>query len=166
MVTCPPQQGDVSQLDDEVWALFSNFSNGHAGSSRFFPSSKSSTSSSSLSSSSSSFSSSSRWSLRNPSPPSRSGTSSSLKPTRPQAYSPLHSLHLQVHVVRDCKTCFGFLMIFLTCGVSLWVLGPAVDATEQELSEPDFSWRLWRQQHGRPLHVTGLVLDCKALKVN
>ncbi|XP_077945716.1 basement membrane-specific heparan sulfate proteoglycan core protein isoform X7 [Gasterosteus aculeatus] len=93
------QQGDVSQLDDEVWALFSNFSNGHAGSSRFFPSSKSSTSSSSLSSSSSSFSSSSRWSLRNPSPPSRSGTSSSLKPTRPQAYSPLHSLHLQHNLV-------------------------------------------------------------------
>ncbi|KAL6119478.1 hspg2 [Pungitius sinensis] len=95
------QQGDISQLDDEVWALFSNFSNGHAGSSQFFPSSKSSTSSSSpssripTSSSSSSSSSSSRWSLRNPSPPSRSGMSSSLKPTRPQAYSPVHSLHLQ-----------------------------------------------------------------------
>ncbi|KAM8864758.1 basement membrane-specific heparan sulfate proteoglycan core protein isoform 7-T7 [Spinachia spinachia] len=102
------QQGDVSQLDDEVWALFSNFSNGHAGSSQFFPSSKSSTSSSSSfssssSSSSSSFSSSSRiptssssrWTLRNPSPPSRSGMSSSLKPTRPQLYTPVHSLHLQ-----------------------------------------------------------------------
>ncbi|KAM8864761.1 basement membrane-specific heparan sulfate proteoglycan core protein isoform 10-T10 [Spinachia spinachia] len=101
-------KGDVSQLDDEVWALFSNFSNGHAGSSQFFPSSKSSTSSSSSfssssSSSSSSFSSSSRiptssssrWTLRNPSPPSRSGMSSSLKPTRPQLYTPVHSLHLQ-----------------------------------------------------------------------
>ncbi|XP_044068676.1 basement membrane-specific heparan sulfate proteoglycan core protein isoform X9 [Siniperca chuatsi] len=97
-------QGDVRQLDDEVWALFSNFSNGRAGSPPFFPSS--SKSSSSFSSSSSSFSSrvptssssssSSRWSMRNLSPPSPpSGISSSIRPTRPQRYSPGRAPRLQ-----------------------------------------------------------------------
>ncbi|KAA8591296.1 hypothetical protein FQN60_002239 [Etheostoma spectabile] len=104
------EQGDVRQLDDEVWALFSNFSNGRAGSPPFFPSSSKSYS---YSSSSSSFffffssssssrvptspsSSSSRSSFRNLSPPSPlSGIASSVSPTRRQPYSPGHSRHLQ-----------------------------------------------------------------------
>ncbi|XP_054868568.1 basement membrane-specific heparan sulfate proteoglycan core protein isoform X9 [Amphiprion ocellaris] len=98
-------QGDVRQLDDEVWALLSNFSNGRPGSPPIFPPSKSSSfsfSSSSSSSSSSrvptssSSSSYSRWPLRNLSPPSPpSGISSPVRPTRPQPYSPGHAPHLQ-----------------------------------------------------------------------
>lgn len=110
--TFPPPQGDVRQLDDEVWALLSNFSNGRAASPPFFPfSSKSSSSSSSSYSSSSrvpTSSSSSRWSLRNLSPPSPpSGISSSVRPTRPQAYSPGHAPRLQVHSVKDWKRFTG-----------------------------------------------------------
>ena len=112
--TFPPSQGNVRKLDDEVWALFSNFSNGRAGSPPFFPSSSfsssSSTSSSSsssrvpTSSSSSSSSSSSRWSLRKLSPhPSPSGISASVRPTRPQSYSPGHNPRLQVHSVTGFK---------------------------------------------------------------
>nr|XP_033484843.1 basement membrane-specific heparan sulfate proteoglycan core protein isoform X12 [Epinephelus lanceolatus] len=99
------EQADVRELDDKVWALFPNFSNGRAGSPPFFPSSSKSTSSFSSSSSSSSSSShysriptssSSRYTLRNLSPPSPpSGISSSVRPTRPQPYSPGHSPHLQ-----------------------------------------------------------------------
>ncbi|XP_067449245.1 basement membrane-specific heparan sulfate proteoglycan core protein [Thunnus thynnus] len=98
-------QGYVRQLDDQVWALLSNFSHRQAGSPPFSPSSfaspssKSSTVFSSSSSSSrvpTSSSSSSRWSLRNLSPPSPpSGISSSVRPTRPQPYSPGHAPHLQ-----------------------------------------------------------------------
>ncbi|XP_045912428.1 uncharacterized protein LOC123975201 [Micropterus dolomieu] len=91
-----PPQGNIRQLDDEVWALFSNFSNGQAGSPRFVPSSKSSSSFSSSSSSLVPTSSSSRWSLRNLSPPSPpSGITSSVKPTRPQHYSPGRAPRLQ-----------------------------------------------------------------------
>ncbi|XP_058499022.1 basement membrane-specific heparan sulfate proteoglycan core protein isoform X3 [Solea solea] len=97
------EQGHVPQLDDEVWALLSNFSNGQAGPPPFFSSSssKSSVSSSSSSSSSriptlSSSSSFPRWSLRNLSPPSPpSGVLSSVRPTRPQPYSPGRYPHLQ-----------------------------------------------------------------------
>ncbi|XP_047424502.1 basement membrane-specific heparan sulfate proteoglycan core protein isoform X3 [Mugil cephalus] len=104
------EQGDVKQLDDEVWALFSNFSNGRAGSHPFFSSSKSSSHSSSSSSfssssssrvpTSSSSSSSSRWALRHLSPPSvSSDTSLSVRPTRPHPYSPGHAPHLQYALV-------------------------------------------------------------------
>ncbi|KAM7405194.1 hypothetical protein PAMP_012475 [Pampus punctatissimus] len=96
------EQGDVRQLDKQVWALLSNFSRREAGSAPFFPSSFSSRSSksSSISSSSSSSrvptSSSSRWPLRNLSPPSpQSGISSSVRPTRPQSFSPGHARHLK-----------------------------------------------------------------------
>nr|XP_057906676.1 basement membrane-specific heparan sulfate proteoglycan core protein isoform X5 [Doryrhamphus excisus] len=76
---------DVRQLDDEVWALLSNFS---------FQRSPLSTSSSVRFPTSSH--SSSQWSLQNRSPPPRpSGISSSVKPTRPQPYSPGHAPHLQ-----------------------------------------------------------------------
>ncbi|XP_026010202.1 basement membrane-specific heparan sulfate proteoglycan core protein isoform X4 [Astatotilapia calliptera] len=94
-------QGAVRELDDEVWALLSNFSNGQAGSPPFFPSYKSSsfppysspyTSRVSTSSSSSSHS---RWSLRNPSPPPSPSGIASVRPTRPQPYSPGHAPHLQ-----------------------------------------------------------------------
>jgi len=157
----PPLQGGVRQLDDEVWALFSNFSNGQAGSSRFFPSSSKYSSSSSSSSSSSriptsSSSSSSRWSLRNLSPPSSPyGMSSSVRPTRPQPPSPGRSRHLQVHCQRlqDVSQSFCILVIFLTSGICLWVAGPAVDRTEQELSEQNFCSCFWGQQQGRPWHV-------------
>ncbi|XP_026189282.1 basement membrane-specific heparan sulfate proteoglycan core protein isoform X3 [Mastacembelus armatus] len=91
------EQGDIKQLDDEVWALLSNFSNGRTGSPPFFPPSFSK-SSSSFSSSSSRVpaSSSSRWSLRSLSPPSTlSGVSSSVRPTRTQPYSPGHAPRLQ-----------------------------------------------------------------------
>lgn len=126
----PLPQGGVRQLDDEVWALFSNFSNGRAGSPPFFPSSsKTSFSSSSSSSRTPTSSSSSRWSLRNLSPPPPpSDISSSVRPTRPQPYSPGHAPHLQVHSVRDCKevhmlfVCLFvcFLVIVVTSCVSLW----------------------------------------------
>nr|XP_020441243.1 basement membrane-specific heparan sulfate proteoglycan core protein isoform X3 [Monopterus albus] len=95
------EQGDVTQLDDEVWELLSNFSNGRKGSLPFSPSffSKSSSSFSSSSSSSSrvpASSSSSRWSLHNLSPPSPpSGISSSVRAARPQPYSPGHAPRLQ-----------------------------------------------------------------------
>ncbi|XP_035997428.1 basement membrane-specific heparan sulfate proteoglycan core protein isoform X6 [Fundulus heteroclitus] len=85
-------QNDAQNLDDEVWALLSNFSNGRAGVPPFLPSSKSS----SFSSSRVPTSSSSQWSLHNLSPPSpASGVSSSVRPTRPQSYSPGHAPRLQ-----------------------------------------------------------------------
>ncbi|XP_075331347.1 basement membrane-specific heparan sulfate proteoglycan core protein isoform X3 [Odontesthes bonariensis] len=80
------EQGDVKQLDAEVWAFLSNFSHGQAGS---FPS-KSSHRSSRVPTSSSS-----QWSLRNLSPSLPSGISSSVRPTRPQPYSPGYAPHLQ-----------------------------------------------------------------------
>lgn len=108
-VTPLPSKGDVRRMDDEVWALLSNFSNGRAASSPLSPSSskhssKSSSSSSSyLYPSSRTSSSSARWSLRNLSPPSPpSGISASVRPTRPQPYSPGHAPRLQVHPVKDC----------------------------------------------------------------
>ncbi|XP_068162728.1 basement membrane-specific heparan sulfate proteoglycan core protein isoform X3 [Antennarius striatus] len=95
-------QGKVRQLDDQVWALFSNFSSGRSVSPPSLPSySKSSSSFSSSSSSSSSArgrssSSSTRWSLRNsPRPSPTSDISSSVRPTRPQSYSPGHAPRLQ-----------------------------------------------------------------------
>lgn len=99
----PPPQGDVRQMDEEVWALFNNFSDRPAGSSRLSPSSSSKSSSSRFpTSSSSSSSSSSRWSFRNRSPPPPpSGVSSSVRPTRPQPYSPGHAPLLQVPSVRS-----------------------------------------------------------------
>lgn len=138
----PLPQGGVRQLDDEVWALFSNFSNGRAGSPPFFPSSsKTSFSSSSSSSRTPTSSSSSRWSLRNLSPPPPpSDISSSVRPTRPQPYSPGHAPHLQVHSVRDCKEVH---MLFLCLFVCLF-LGHSGDflcfslGTAQEHTEQDF----------------------------
>lgn len=104
-----PSKGDVRRMDDEVWALLSNFSNGRAASSPLSPSSTKYSSKSSFSSSSSLYpssrtsSSSARWSLRNLSPPSPpSGISASVRPTRPQPYSPGHAPRLQVHPVKDC----------------------------------------------------------------
>lgn len=120
-------QGAVRELDDEVWALLSNFSNGQAGSPPFFPSYKSSSFSSSPYSSpytsrvptSSSSSSHSRWSLRNLSPPPPPSGISSVRPTRPQPYSPGHAPHLQVHSVRDCKRfCLFFASLLLMSSVS------------------------------------------------
>lgn len=122
-------QGAVRELDDEVWALLSNFSNGQAGSPPFFPSYKSSsfppysspyTSRVSTSSSSSSHS---RWSLRNPSPPPPPSGIASVRPTRPQPYSPGHAPHLQVHSVRDCKRfrLFFSSLLLMSC-ISFWGL--------------------------------------------
>lgn len=106
--TFPPPQDDVRRLDDEVWALFSNFSNGRAASPPLFSSKSSSSSSYSSSSRVPTSSSSSRWSLRNLSPPSPpSGISSSVRPTRPQPYSPGHAPRLQVHSVKDHKRFTG-----------------------------------------------------------
>ncbi|XP_047235897.1 basement membrane-specific heparan sulfate proteoglycan core protein isoform X4 [Girardinichthys multiradiatus] len=83
---------NVKKLDEEVWALLSNFSNGPAGFPPFLPSSKSS----SLSSSRVPTYSSSQWSLHNLSPLSpASGVSSSVRPTRPESYSPGHAPRLQ-----------------------------------------------------------------------
>ncbi|XP_070400895.1 basement membrane-specific heparan sulfate proteoglycan core protein isoform X2 [Nothobranchius furzeri] len=77
-------QADVRKLDAEVWALLSNFSYGQVGSSPFYSSSKTS----SRHPTSSSF----HWSLHNFSPPSLPfDISSSVKPTRPQPYSPGHA---------------------------------------------------------------------------
>ncbi|XP_015241296.1 PREDICTED: basement membrane-specific heparan sulfate proteoglycan core protein isoform X8 [Cyprinodon variegatus] len=85
-------QKDVKKLDDEVWALLSNFPNGRADFPSFLPPSKSS----SFSSSRVPTSSSSQWSLNNLSPPSpASGVSSSVRPTQPQSYSPGHGPRLQ-----------------------------------------------------------------------
>lgn len=96
-VTPLPSKGDVRRMDDEVWALLSNFSNGRSASK-----SSSFSSSSSLYPSSRTSSSSARWSLRNLSPPSPpSGISASVRPTRPQPYSPGHAPRLQVHPVKD-----------------------------------------------------------------
>ncbi|XP_029013106.1 basement membrane-specific heparan sulfate proteoglycan core protein isoform X4 [Betta splendens] len=94
------QQRDVRQLDDEVWALLSN---GRTGSPPHLPTS-SSKSSSSFSSfripTSPSSSSTSRWSLNSLSPPSPpSGNPSSVRPTRPQPYSPGHAPHPQYALV-------------------------------------------------------------------
>ncbi|XP_014849228.1 PREDICTED: basement membrane-specific heparan sulfate proteoglycan core protein isoform X5 [Poecilia mexicana] len=85
-------QNDVKKLDDEVWALLSNFSNGQAGFPPFPPPPKSS----SFPSSRVPNPSSPQWSLHNLSPPSpASGVSSSVRPTRPQSYSPGHAPRLQ-----------------------------------------------------------------------
>ncbi|XP_028309184.1 basement membrane-specific heparan sulfate proteoglycan core protein isoform X2 [Gouania willdenowi] len=87
------RQNDVRQLDDEVWALF-NFTRGRPVPSPLYSSFKSSSSSSSSASSrvltSPSFNSYSKWSgLRNQSPSSSPyGISASVRPTRPQSYSP------------------------------------------------------------------------------
>ncbi|XP_036068750.1 basement membrane-specific heparan sulfate proteoglycan core protein isoform X6 [Oryzias melastigma] len=84
------EQVDVRKLDEEVWALLSNHSSRRTGSSPFFPSSKSSSSSRVPTPSSS------QWFLHNWTPPSPpSSISSSVRPTRPQAYPPGHAPHLQ-----------------------------------------------------------------------
>ncbi|KAM6977222.1 basement membrane-specific heparan sulfate proteoglycan core protein [Aplochiton taeniatus] len=98
------------KLDDEVWAILSNFSGGRAqaGPPPLFPPSFTSSSSRASGSSSSSFSrvpgsssssstsSSSRWSLRNLSPPSGlSRVAFPNKPTRPLPPSPGHAPRLQ-----------------------------------------------------------------------
>lgn len=89
-------QGDIRQLDNEVWALLSNFSHPQFPLSSRVPASSSS--------SSSSLSSSSRRPLRNLSPAARpSGISSSVRPARPQSYSPGHASHMQVLSARDCE---------------------------------------------------------------
>lgn len=139
----PPPQGDVSQLDHEVWALFSNFSRGRAGSSSSSSSSSSQFASSSRvpssssSSSSSASSSSSQWSLRNLSPPSPpSGISSSVRPTRLQPYSPGHAPRLQVRCVAWLREIYvsGFFWsmrfsVLLTC--LCFSLGSGSAACEQ-----------------------------------
>ncbi|XP_026224239.1 uncharacterized protein LOC113167665 [Anabas testudineus] len=89
-------QRDVRQLDDEVWALLYNVSNGRAALPPSFPSSYSKSSSPSRVPTSSSSFSTSRWPERNLSPRSpSSGILSSVRPTRPQPYSPGRAPRLQ-----------------------------------------------------------------------
>ncbi|XP_077403626.1 basement membrane-specific heparan sulfate proteoglycan core protein isoform X2 [Vanacampus margaritifer] len=76
-------KGDVRQLDDEVWALLSNFSLQQFPLSSRVPTSSSSSSSSSTSS---------RWPLRNLSPLPRP---SGIRAARPQSYPPGHAPHMQ-----------------------------------------------------------------------
>lgn len=110
-------KGDVRRMDAAVWALLSNSSSsrGRAASPPFSSkhSSKSSstfTSSSSLYPSSrvSASSSSARWSSRDLSPPlPQSDVSSSVRPSKPQHYSPGHAPRLQVLTVKIALRSFS-----------------------------------------------------------
>lgn len=113
-------QNDVKKLDDEVWAILSNFSNGQAGFPPFLPPPKSS----SFPSSRVPNSSSPQWSLHNLSPSSpASGVSSSVRPTRPQSYSPGHAPRLQVHSVGVGQSCDVRVLNFWVSRCYWWLFG-------------------------------------------
>lgn len=105
-------KGDLRQMDAAVWALLSNTSSSRAASpllsSPFYSKHSSKSSSSRYSSSSSA-----RWSSLDPSPlPPQSSLSSSVRPTKPQHYSPGRAPHLQVLAVKIALRDF-FCVVFV-----------------------------------------------------